>query len=249
MAATDHPCFIAPGDKDIKIWRYMDFTKFVSLLETQCLYLSRADKFEDPFEGSLPVVNAAFRSHHFSSAGFTAAILEKIAAESSLFTGAMRRWTYINCWHMNKHESAAMWKLYAKSDEAVAIQSTYSKLHDALPNGSFLGTVTYLDYNTAPIPDGNSFWPYVHKRLSFEHEKELRIVEQEFPANENGLDVHRENKRFGKTVHVELSRLIESVYVSPTSPEWFYHLVESIAKRYGFSFPTRRSDIMQTPVF
>lgn len=24
-----------------------------------------------------------------------------------------RRWMYINCWHMNEHESAAMWKSYA----------------------------------------------------------------------------------------------------------------------------------------
>jgi len=38
----------------------------------------------------------------------------------------------INCWHMNDHESAAMWKLYLKSDEGIAIQSTYRKLKDAI---------------------------------------------------------------------------------------------------------------------
>lgn len=39
---------------DTKIMRYMDFAKFISILENKELYLTRADKFEDPLEGSLP---------------------------------------------------------------------------------------------------------------------------------------------------------------------------------------------------
>src|SRR5215469_15260960 len=31
---------------------------------------------------------------------------------------------FVNSWHMNDHESAAMWKVYLKSNEGVAIQST-----------------------------------------------------------------------------------------------------------------------------
>jgi hypothetical protein len=34
------------------IWRYMDFTKFVSLLDRSALFFARADKFKDQFEGS-----------------------------------------------------------------------------------------------------------------------------------------------------------------------------------------------------
>ena len=43
-----------PEDLDTKIWRYMDFTKFVSLLETRSLFFVRADSFTDPFEGTWP---------------------------------------------------------------------------------------------------------------------------------------------------------------------------------------------------
>jgi hypothetical protein len=42
------------------------------------------------------------------------------------------RYSAINCWHTNEHESAAMWKLCLKSDEEIAVQSTYEKVRDSL---------------------------------------------------------------------------------------------------------------------
>ncbi len=86
----------------------------------------------------------------------------------------------VNCWHMNEHESAAMWKLYLKSDEGIAVQSTYNKLlnsmHDSNDFMLLVGAVNYIDYNKEVIPFGNAFYPYIHKRKSFEHERELRAV-------------------------------------------------------------------------
>ena len=40
---------------DTVLWRYMDFTKFVSLLEKSALFFPRADKLGDPFEGYWPI--------------------------------------------------------------------------------------------------------------------------------------------------------------------------------------------------
>ena len=42
-----------PPSSDAILWRYMDFTKYVSLLEKRALFFARADKLEDPFEGYL----------------------------------------------------------------------------------------------------------------------------------------------------------------------------------------------------
>lgn len=53
----EHPIFIPPVNPDIKLWRYIDFTKLVSLLSREQLFFSRADKFADPFEGSASTVN------------------------------------------------------------------------------------------------------------------------------------------------------------------------------------------------
>jgi hypothetical protein len=50
MATYPHPVIQKPPDVNIPIWRYMDFTKFVSMLENDGLYLARADKLGDPNE-------------------------------------------------------------------------------------------------------------------------------------------------------------------------------------------------------
>lgn len=47
------PSFDVP-DEHTTIWRYMDFTKFVSLLDKKTLYFTRSDKFDDKFEGATP---------------------------------------------------------------------------------------------------------------------------------------------------------------------------------------------------
>ena len=46
---------------DAVLWRFMSFTKFVSLLARNALFFARADKLGDPFEGSLTPLNVALR--------------------------------------------------------------------------------------------------------------------------------------------------------------------------------------------
>jgi hypothetical protein len=43
----EHRVFQKPEDENAKIWRYMDFTKFVSLLDTKSLYFTRVDRLGD----------------------------------------------------------------------------------------------------------------------------------------------------------------------------------------------------------
>ena len=56
-----HPVFVQPESEDVRVWRYMDFTKFVSFIDSRRLYFTRADKFDDPFEGSWPKINVFAR--------------------------------------------------------------------------------------------------------------------------------------------------------------------------------------------
>lgn len=249
---SDHPCFIAPEDKNIKIWRYMDFTKFVSLLEEKCLFLSRVDKFEDPYEGAMSHVNSRIEPSVWENKTPREKFNHMdMSRQMSRHRQMTRQWTYVNCWHMNNTESAAMWKLYAQTNESVAIQSTYSRLHQTLQSEAYIGMVNYIDYEKDWLPEGNGFWPYVHKRLSFEHEKELRVLHQDLPVNEemNRFDHDRVNNEFGKSIPIDLSVLIENVYVSPTAPHWFYNLVANVSKKYGFEFDVKQSELSKTPVF
>jgi hypothetical protein len=57
MPVFDHSVFKEPEDREIKIWRYMDFTKLVFSLEESGLFFSRLDRLGDPFEGSVPRKN------------------------------------------------------------------------------------------------------------------------------------------------------------------------------------------------
>ncbi len=245
MTDKNHPCFQPPADKNMKIWRYMDFTKYVSFLDSKSLFFSRSDIFNDPYEGATSHANLKLRPEVYKESG----IPQKMFDQMSKFSEWVRHWTFLNCWHMNEHESSAMWKLYAQTNEAVAIQSTYQRLRDCLPENVFVGVVKYIDYETQWLPEGNSMWPFVHKRKSFEHERELRALIQDLPQNDKGINIGLLNSEIGRLVTISPLELIEKVYVAPYSPTWFAELVKKITLQFGYDFEVRQSILSKAPVY
>jgi len=49
-------------DRNTKIQRYMDFSKFLHILESKQIFMCRIDKFEDKLEGGLTTINNFFYS-------------------------------------------------------------------------------------------------------------------------------------------------------------------------------------------
>lgn len=49
-------------DRNTKIQRYMDFSKFLHMLESKQIFMCRIDKFEDKLEGGLTTINDLFYS-------------------------------------------------------------------------------------------------------------------------------------------------------------------------------------------
>ena len=246
-ASINHPSFAQPKDSIVKLWQYLDFTKYVSLLETSSLFLSRADLLGDPFEGSYSKANKKLRNDVYKN-------LEQKARDNYLkftpeFAKWIRQWMYINCWHMNDSETAAMWKLYAKSNEAVAIQTIYSKLVDALPNKINIGLVQYIDYEKEWLPEGYAFYPFMHKRKSFFYEKEVRIIKSELPVQDDKELLKKTNNLLGIYRKINLDELIDNVYVAPTAPKWFYDLVKHITNKYGINKAIRYSGLDKDPVY
>ena len=243
MAITDHNCFRQPDSKNLRLWRYMDFTKFVSMLASKQLFFCRSDLFEDPFEGSYSKANVELRPHVYKD------MPKDQLTHMSNFSKWAREWTYINCWHANEHESAAMWKLYAQTNEAVAIETDYETLATVLPNNVFIGLVNYIDYETEWLPEGNTFYPFTHKRKSFEHEREVRTVIQDLPIINDAIAVGSKNSLSGSSVDVDIHALIKCVHVSPTAPAWFQKLTEQATAQFGFSFNVKKSNLYAEPVF
>ena len=173
----EHPIFTSPAP-EAKLWRYMDVNKLIALLETCCLFFARADRLGDPCEGALSPFNYAVRPHVYPT--LEPAALRSLSEQLATAFREQRRHTFVSCWHENKHESAAMWKLYLKSDEGIAIQTTFDRLKRAFAlygdRPVFIGQVRYLDYEKEFIPESNSFSPLLHKRRSFAHENEVRAI-------------------------------------------------------------------------
>ena len=63
-----HEAFKTPENENVKIWRYMDFTKFLSILINKELYFRRSDMLkDDPFEGSLTQINVKTRDEYIKN--------------------------------------------------------------------------------------------------------------------------------------------------------------------------------------
>jgi len=170
-----HPNLEVPND-NMTVWRYLDFTKFVSILDRQALFFCRADKLDDPFEGSQTKANVPLRAELYKDNISP----EDISGDYKWLT----KITAINCWHINSYESFVMWKLYLKSNEGIAIRSTFRRLRDSLKDTKpdvYIGKVNYIDYEKDNIPK-DFLSPFLHKRKSFDHEKELRAIVQDLTS-------------------------------------------------------------------
>ena len=238
--------FFNPPPMDAVLWRYLDFTKFVSLMDKNALFFVRADRLGDPFEGSYSRMNIKIRSELYKDQ-----IPEHALQQMADFIRESRRFTLVNCWHWSTYESAAMWRLYSRESDGLAIKTDFKSLSESFMGKDkvFIGTVNYVDYDTAFIPENNMFSPYVHKRKSFEPEKEVRALTQEIPSRDGMVDMSQDLYVVGKYQPVELSELISEIIVAPFAEKWFLELVTSVAARYGLEASVAKSSLAGEPVW
>ena len=247
MPFLEHAGMIRPSDSAM-IWRYMDFTKFVSMLHKRSLFFSNIEGLGDRFEGSTPKGNELELSDLPEEAKQHR--LESLGYMRKLFW-SQRQFLYVNCWHKNNGESAAMWKLYLMSNEGLAVRSTFGRLTasiDAAPHEVFAGEVRYIDYATDSIALGNALVPYTYKRASFAHEMEVRAMCIDPVALAHRGPTTEIETLPGLYVEADLEQLIEKVFVAPTSAEWFRELVEAMLKDHGIKAVVQRSDLDADPV-
>lgn len=254
---TEHVSFLPPVDPNISIWRYMDLTKFLWMLQKSALYFARADLLGDPFEGhhtkkTIELEEAwieSLRKRQGGSLDMNLAVQNVRAMFRN--ASALKSTHYVNCWHMNDSESAAMWKLYTSHHQSVCVQSNYKLLATLLPDSCFAGCVKYIDYETDEIPHGNILNNINYKRRSFEHERELRAVFWKTDAlNYNDpLKLLKDDLPRGKCVPIAINDLIESVYVNPSSDDVLFDVVSGICEQYRLQAPVLKSGVNAPPAY
>lgn len=233
--SISHPVFDALRVDDSQvIWRYLDFTKFLSLLDKTSLYFTRSDMFEDPYEGEVP---ASMRQAilEFARQNINNKSPEDWLADFIQGMRNIKKVMYINCWHMNSDESAAMWRLYVSGKEGLAIKSTVGDLRRSMsgaPADVYFARVNYVDYRTCRWPMDNAYWHFVHKRKEFEHEREYRALMMWMRPGTEPKSFTSPTEH-GVEVPVDPNILVNSIHVSPEAPQWFVELVGSVVNRYG----------------
>ena len=105
-------------DRNDTIWRYMDLWRFCMMTQSASLWLSRADRFDDVFEGSISEVTNQFLTY---GPDVTEETIERIKRSKI----KLKQWTYVTCWQRAEDESALMWSAYAP--QGVAVRTTYAK--------------------------------------------------------------------------------------------------------------------------
>ncbi|GAA3737648.1 MULTISPECIES: DUF2971 domain-containing protein [Flavobacterium] len=224
----NNPNIKLPDDPDTIVWKYLDLSKFLDLLLSKKLFMSRSDKFEDQYEGT------------FSEPTYEE--IKKLAADNPEFLNyykTHREKVAISSWHINEYESFAMWQIFTKNNEGLAIQSTIKRLQKAVkPENNFdqyIGEVNYIDYKKEYIPFDDLFFPFLFKRKSFQYEREVRIL-----SDTSKSDIKLND---GLKINVDINQLIEKIYIHPKSENWYKKLVIELVERLGFGFEIEKSDL------
>lgn len=257
--------YTIPIEPEAILWRYVSFEKFNHLIESSSLFFCRADKFSDPFEGTIPKREYEHRHKQNITKANISGDLKRIEIGSSNEAGiqnlhrAYQMGSTVNCWHINNTESNTMWQAYVKDNEGVAIQSTPDRLKLSLINSAQkirCSKVRYLDFENDiwfhpkefPHDGYNLFSPLVHKRKEFQDEREFRLIhvvgemtdKRDFNYWDSQPNTH------GVLINVDLDMLIDKIVVHPTAEESTIERVRLLLEKANINKKVEKS-ILQSP--
>lgn len=220
----EHYVFQTKNSSDKPIWRYLDFWKFLNLLETKSLFFSNSSNLGDNNEGRIPSFILQKMLEADKQKG------NKMNEELNNFLeNSLRKTHLISSWCFAEGESFAMWKMYSKDKMGIAIETDLNSLKKAFKNTQrniYIGEVTYINENNYSFSTGNMFYPFITKLDFYSFENEIRCitVTKEGEVAEN------------KLVGVDLNILIKKIHISPNSKPEFRNLISLLKKEYRLDF-------------
>jgi hypothetical protein len=183
---------------------------------------------------------------------------------------ALRRSTYVSCWHYGNYESPAMWSQYA--GHGIAIKSTVGRLKASLapePKDVRIAKIDYIDYATKPL---NIHRTYLTKRESFGAEHEIRayLDDKDMWEAQNhqlsdypvGMRMRMESiaqwdKHFARLINLEYvpgipikvkpDVLIEEVLVAPTAAGYYVDATCAVRDKFHLKFSVTKSPLNDMP--
>ena len=228
---STHPTFKIENSLDKPIWRYMDFWKFLNLLETKSLYFSNAENMGDDNEGRIPKeVYKLMLNEDKKNGSTTNEFL------NNYLNKVIRKETLISSWTYNESESFAMWKMYAKDKMGIAIKTDFISLKESFNKTErtiYIGEVSYFNKEKFKYPTHNMYYPFLVKLEYYNFENEIRCITSCEPKETNE----------SKLVEIDLNELIKSIYISPNSTPEFKKILELLKIEYNLKFDIEFSEV------
>jgi len=224
----DYPeVYKTPNSKDKPIWRYMDFWKFLNLLETSSLYFPSAENLGDNREGQFP--NEVYEMMLKEDPGYYMFLKNELL-------NRIKKQTLISSWTYHDNESFAMWKMYAKDKLGIAIKSDLESLKRSFGKTERIiniGEILYFNKNSFNYKFDNLDYAFLNKHEYYIFEKEIRCITHCLENEEAG----------GKLIEVDLHELFKTIYISPNAKPEYKKLIEMLKMQYNLDFTIEISEI------
>ena len=89
----------------------------------------------------------------------------------------------------------------------------------------------------------------VHKRKSFEHERELRAMFWEIDGSPDAEPYKTKIEPAGLWIDMDLPSLIETVHISPTAEPWLARVIQEVTAKYDLNVPVLQSALADAPLY
>lgn len=261
---------LSDADLDATIYRYLTFSKFISMLSYQALWFPKLNILRDKFEGGLPFPaekNMRKEDAKWKDKFNTPEFHAQIDNWSNKNVEDGRELVLVNCWFLGCEESPRIWEEYVGTNEGVAIKSTISKLMQYVnlipdPNVSQIGKVEYIDFTKHMMNSyiaSQAFERAFLKDNRYCHEQEVRMVTMSFkylgcvsmegqPYTVEQCSGKNMNnfENSGLYIGINFEKLVDTVILASNAPIWFEKLIRRIFELSKFNIPIERSQLIKS---
>lgn len=236
----EHSTFLIKKTKGLPLWRYIEFWKFLDLLETSELYFPKITELGDQNEGRIPEKIYKMMLDHDSRLGRKNNFAENY---NNYLEDNLRDKILVSSWNANENESFPMWKMYAKEKLGIAIKTdldSLKKSFEGTDRNIYIGEVEYYNNEKPQYQTGNLFSSFLVKHHYYEFEQEVRCINQLSDKVNNELE---DTKR----IKVDLNELIKEIYISPfASKGGFLSVIEFLKRKHKLNFKINISGVNDT---
>lgn len=248
--------------EDDPILRYMNYSQFKDFFSNG-LKLTKAAKYaqDDPFEGEfIEYIYSVANDHKIYSESKGTRTYQTDSLK--IKRDKAREKSYVSCWTLSNNENVALWKIYGKENNSLAIKTTVIKLKQAIE--TYLTTsnekdallmrllrkkivkVEYINHRTENQEDSKKLfdipaaWILHYKNIAYKHEEEVRVI---FDCVELGRGDPSTQLGDSCTIKISPSDFAAEIIVSPFADEWFYDFIRHAMDKHKMTESVKWSNL------